>query len=351
MATYYTSDDYGDQITDAAQDDDTGTQWDLQGNSRIGVRVKGELPVSGRIELGLNDVVPGGGTVSTRLIYGTWDFGAGKLKIGKDYTPVSQFISGQVFAADLGLLGIGTYYGLRQGQASLSFGNFEVALVTQNDDTIESAPAGYANINYVGPDPGAEGVDSGGDPDSYIPKVEAKWGMSHDSWSFNIMGGFQYYEIEDVVSLDDGDTNDVDVTSWVIGGDVGFNFGPGYIKAAVSYDQNGGNGGWYSLPGAWDEDDDIKDSNVLQAALVGGFKMSDMVTFEAGFGIADQKTDVKGLDDTTPWALYGQAVIGMAPGVYIIPEVGYFDWDSNGDDDDDDLGKQFYLGAKWQIDF
>ena len=56
MATFYTSDDFGDLETTAGQDDDTGTQWDLQGNSRIGVRVKGEGSVSGRIELGPSQV-------------------------------------------------------------------------------------------------------------------------------------------------------------------------------------------------------------------------------------------------------------------------------------------------------
>jgi hypothetical protein len=353
MATFYTSQDFGDQTTGpppGGQDDDDGTQWDLQGNSRIGARVKGET-VNGRIELGINDAVPGGGTVTSRLVYGTWNFGAGTLKVGKDYTPVSQFISTQTFAADLGLLGIGTYYGLRQGQIALSFNRLNIALVTNTEGDVSTAPSGVGNVNYDGPGTAIPGVASGGDPDAYIPKIEASWGMSFDAFSFNLMGGFQYYTIEDVVQPN-GSTDDVDVTSWVVGGDAAFTFGPAYIRGAISYDQNGGNAGWYSLPGAWDGTDDMDDVNVLQAALVAGWKMSDTVSFEVGGGMANQDLDVAGFDDTTPWSVYGNATIQLAPGVFIIPEVGYFDWDESGAaGGGNDLGETLYIGAKWQIDF
>ncbi len=67
--------------------------------------------------------------VSARRVYGVWNFGAGTLKVGKDYTPVDQFISGQVFDGDLGLLGVGTQYGGRHGQIALGFGGFEIALI------------------------------------------------------------------------------------------------------------------------------------------------------------------------------------------------------------------------------
>ena len=49
------------------------------------------------------------------------------------------------------------------------------------------------------------------------------------------------------------------------------------------------------------------------------------------------------------WAAYLQAMITMAPGVYLCPEVGYYDYmdGTNGDSQ----GYQWYVGAKWQIDF
>jgi hypothetical protein len=48
-------------------------------------------------------------------------------------------------------------------------------------------------------------------------------------------------------------------------------------------------------------------------------------------------------------AVYLQSVITLAPGVYVIPEVGYYDYDNNADGDD--AGSLIYFGGKWQIDF
>jgi hypothetical protein len=77
-----------------------------------------------------------------------------------------------------------------------------------------------------------------------------------------------------------------------------------------------------------------------------------MVSFEAGFGYSDYSFDADGAEDTSPWAAYANASIQLAPGVWIIPEVGYFDLDNAPvDSSDNDAGSAFYLGAKWQIDF
>jgi hypothetical protein len=339
MATFYTSDDYGDfdlnGVSPAVDDDDDdGLQWTLQGNSRLGATVKGET-VSGRVELAvsgdIHDV-----DVRSRRIFGTWNFGAGTLKVGKDYTPTNQFISSQAFGGDLGLLGIGTWYALRPSQIALSFGGFNIAL-------IEPADADY----WL----------TGDDVDSYFPKIEASWGMAFDQFNFNIMGGYQYFEIEDQTT--GAATDDLDATSWVVGADAGFTFGPAYIRGAASLSQNPENAGWYNnSPYHWAgavlnaAADDLEDTDMIMAALVAGFKMSDMVSFEAGFGWQNIDPDVNGFQDTTNWAAYANATIALAPGVWIIPEVGYFEWDRvTVKIPDDELGSQFYLGAKWQIDF
>ena len=338
MATFYQDRDYNngtsaDLNTGPAwpgeNDDDARVQWDLQGNSRLGATVRAEN-VSGRFELGLKQGDGGGDAdVGTRRIFGTWDFGAAKLKIGKDYSPVSQFVSGQAYASDAGLLGNGAAYAGRNGQAALSFGGFEIAAITNNGGNIR-------------------GLDTG-DQDIYFPKLEAGWGMSFDTWNFGVMGGFQYFEYEDAGP----NTEDVDVTSWIIGGDVGFNFGPAYVKAAVSYGENWANAGWAGAvaPAAFDGDDDIDSITTLQVALVGGFKFTDQMTFEVGAGYNDNDSDVKGEDESDVWAYYGQAVISLAPGVWLIPEVGYYNYGDDFGGTGKDAGDQIYLGAKWQIDF
>jgi hypothetical protein len=359
MATFYTSVDLGDAATTAGGDDeDDGTQWELQGNSRLGATVKGDN-ISGRVELGLKGLDGGDLDVGTRRIAGTWNFGAGTLKVGKDYSPVSQFISTQAFAGDLGLLGIGTFYGRRPAGLELGFGRLRIALLDPSTDYIAGLGATSATLTIVTGGVTfnvSTAVGANGDIDSYIPKMEASWGMSFDQFSFNVMGGFQYYEIEDVTSGVNGTTDDLDVTSYVIGADAGFSAGPFYIKGAVSYSQNPSDAGWYmnAYPGqaVWDGDDDTDDTDVIQGALVAGWKMSDTISFEVGAGMADYDTDAAGADDTTPWAVYGNATIQLAPGVWIIPEVGYFDNDDLPiDANDNDAGDLLYIGAKWQVDF
>ena len=94
MATFWVSDDPKD-----TGNKDADLQWELQSNSRIGAKVRAES-LSGRFELGLQGTDGSDGNVTTRKIYGGWDFGSGKLKVGKDYGPAHQFVSGQVFDLD-----------------------------------------------------------------------------------------------------------------------------------------------------------------------------------------------------------------------------------------------------------
>jgi hypothetical protein len=389
VATFYNSNDGGDSAwrnLDTEGNKDAELQWQLQGNSRFGAKVKADN-VSGQIELGLKANGNADADVGTRRVYGVWDFGPGKFKVGKDYTPFKQFISGQIFDSDLGLQGIGTTYGGRPAQASLSFGGFEIAFIDPNvgqlsglgtnatqdalveaaQDALEAAAAAgdfaafilaQAQLEAALALPGLGSTD--GDVDKIFPKIEASWGMGFDTWNFGLQGGWQYYDIEDVVSIEDGSTNDIGVTSWTLGANVGFNFGPAYINAAGSYGVNVGNAGWndpsgYTASGGfgtWDGDDGVDNVDTMMLALVAGLKVSEMLKLEAGGGWrTDDPSDAPdGFDHRqNAWAIYGQAVIAMAPGVYVIPEVGYYEY---GDDfTDTDAGDQFYAGAKWQIDF
>ncbi|MEJ2730490.1 MAG: hypothetical protein P8185_18645 [Deltaproteobacteria bacterium] len=339
MATWYNTRDYnngtpsdldnGGYTVSNNFDSDSQVQWDLQGNSRFGATVKAEN-VSGRFELGLKQGSGGGDfDVGTRRIFGTWDFGAAKLKVGKDYTPVSQFVSGQAFAADAGLLGNGAAYGSRNGQLALSFGGFEIAAITNAGGKVRN-------------------LDTG-DLDKYLPKMEAKWGMAFDTWNFTVMGGLQYFEIEDAGAR----KKNLNVTSWVIGGDAGVNFGPVYVKGCASYGANWGNAGWSGAVAnaSFNGDDDIKDMTSFQGAGILGFKFTDQLTFEGGFGYSYNDSDLKGEDNTDVWAGYVQAVVSMAPGVWVIPEVGYYNYGEDFNGNGKDWGTQFYAGAKWQIDF
>ena len=122
MATFSIDRDFGDLVyspLDTGDTDDEGLQWALQGNSRVGATVKGEN-LSARFEYGTG--------VNLRRLYGEYDFGGWSLLIGQDYTPVTEFISGQVFDADLGLIGTGAFYGSRRPQLRATFGGFQEEL-------------------------------------------------------------------------------------------------------------------------------------------------------------------------------------------------------------------------------
>jgi hypothetical protein len=75
MATWYVSQDFGKNQV-AGQDNDSGTQWYMQTNSRFGARVKADK-VSGQIELATTASTTdsaGDGAVNTRRAYGVWKF-------------------------------------------------------------------------------------------------------------------------------------------------------------------------------------------------------------------------------------------------------------------------------------
>jgi len=315
MSTFWEDQSYDNNS--AADDEDL--LWFVQGNSRVGATVKADS-VSGRFEYGTG--------VNLRRLYGTWDFGSGKLTAGQDYTPITVFYSGQVFDSDNGLLGQGNIYGSRRGQLRLEFGGFQIAAIQITGDDDRGA----------------------GDIDTYLPLMEARYSMSTDAFSFDIFGAFQQYSID----TPPGPVDDLDVQSWAIGAGGGFNFGAGYLKASISYGANTGDMGYFRgakgmLNAAGNDIDDVKE---LQGLVVVGFKASDMVAFEGGVGYYKMDPDNVDLEDNDQYmGFYVQSVMTMAPGVYIVPEFGYYDKYDYGAGAINDDASYWYLGAKWQINF
>jgi len=348
IATWYVDRDYGDATVNG-QDDDQATQWYFQGNSRLGAKVKADK-VSGQVELALGS---GGtssgdgsdGAVSTRRAYGTWKFSDyGWLKVGKDYSPVTDFISSQWYDADGDLYGEGNFYGRRPAGITLGLGDFELAFLT---------PSYGADVGTT--TTGINGA-TGGDPDSYIPRVEASYNLKFGPGYIKPFGGFQWYSVEEngIGNV----TDDIDVFSWVLGVSTKWNIGAFSIGGQLSYGINeGAVTGWdtgsnaraSSLPTISGGGDDIDDVATLQALIVPSFKVSDTLRFEAGVGYRMDDPDAQGLDKDEVLIFYLQALITLAPGVTIGPEVGYYDYmDGTAGNDQ---GNLWYAGAKWQIDF
>ena len=329
MATFYSIVD-----KDLNNDNDTvnRTQWAQQGNARIGATVQVNDQIGGGFEVGED--------FSTRKLYGTYNFAGGsQLLLGQTYTPSSgYFYSNSVFDGDGDLLGVGQFYTGRRAMVQWKTGGFKLAFIeptTIDDD---------ATRVY----------------DLIIPKIEANYAFKGDSWFLDAYGGFQYY------SIDYFQGNDPDVTAWVVGLGGGMNFGAFYVNLGGHYAANAGAYGAYGAgfggltpindDFAVDADQNEIDNSGWGALAVLGWNMNDMWTIEGGVGYEYAELDVDGPagDGESVWQVYLNTTVNIAPGFFIVPEIGYASYDYAAvtvAGQDEAKPNIFYAGAKWQINF
>ena len=318
---------YEDKDADERGFDDRDTTWKLNNVSRVGATVK-QGDVGGCFEYG-----PG---VNLRRLYGTWDFGAGELLVGREYTPIF-FIANQAYNGDKGLSDFGGLFS-RYPMIQIKIDGFKLAFIEpgaelSGDDkkTIENVTGG--TVSY----------------DTTYPKVEASYTLAMDTFSVKLFGGWNAFE---VVVVDD---KEYDITCYIYGVAGAVNTGPVTLKAMV---WNGQNVNLYGLtvlhavdftPEYEENSDKIKDNNGYGGIASIGFKINDAIGVEAGYGYVSAKNDVSGAHDDEAWAVYLQAPITLAQGVTIVPEIGRCDYETDGDDNN--KGHKNYFGAKWQINF
>jgi hypothetical protein len=295
--------------------DDDDLLWLLQGNSRIGARVK-----AGNIGGGFEY----GSAPNLRLLYGTWNFGAGELLVGQHYTPWNYFISNQVGlnGGDTDLLPYGGMYDGRRPMIQLSSHGFKLALVQPNT----AALGGYGTV----------------DTDTSIPKIEASYGFNAGPAKLTLFGLYNTFDAVDAANNEEG------VDSYGLGFGFMMPFGAAYLNGNIWMGQNIGTSGiWNEGADApvWDGTS-IVDNDTTGYALVAGFKMSDAISFELGYGATMSELDA---DEDEATALYAQATINVAKGFSVTPEIGKIDYkeDAAGNDE----GDTTYFGAKWQINF
>jgi len=316
--------------------DDSDTTWASQTNSRIGAKVDAG-DVAGRFEMS--------SSFGLRLLYGEWNFGSGKLLVGQDYTPTDQILSNNIGVLPSGTLtnapatdgegsglGVGNMYNSRRAQIKLKFGGFQLAF-------IQPQTAGHS---------GAFGTDV----DTTIPQIAASYKFKTDMFSITPYGAYNTYELTNTAS-DAGQS----VDSSILGAAVTVNFGAFYVKGNAWAGQNiaglGRAGSIALYQTAWLNGSTYEDSDQVGGQVFVGFKLSDMLTFEAGYSLETSEVDVAGVkyeSDPTHW--YIDAVITLAPGVMIVPEFGVYDLgDNKVGAATTERGDVTYFGAKWQINF
>ena len=315
--------------TDIISGDDGNTQYSeyLQVNSRIGAKVKVSDELAGRFEYGAS-----GGNANIRLLYGEWDFGSGKLLVGQDYTPLCWLWANQVYGHDGDLLPHGAVYSHREAQIRLTFGSFKIAFINPDDTVNNNGKSG--------------GATYGGTTDVTIPAIEVGYTLDLDVVSLDFGAGYSTFEAT-------VGGNEEDIDSYVLALGAQFDKAGFFMKGDVYYGQNAGNLIWISVDGDYKIDDGFAefdtingkflDNECIGFMLVAGYKINDTFTVEAGYGYNQTELDDNDEDESATY--YINTTIHLAPGVFVVPEIGVLDGDEDGDTE------TIYYGMKWQINF
>jgi hypothetical protein len=311
--------------------------------------------------------------VNLRRLYGTYNFGAGTIKIGQDHTPMDLFVSDQcgLGGGDCGLIGWGTMYTGRQPQLGLSMGGFSVALrkpavtqiLTAQTTSIVSLPAGSTaptGGTLLGTAGGLDNysVTAGDfakiDTDTTMPTIEAGYSFSFGPAAIMLAGGYSSY---DVAGISGTTEKEYSVDSWAVGLAFKLGFGPLYVNGSVYTGENPEGLGLaqdITIEGADynSTTDAIEDTETLVYVLVLGFNVSDMIKLEAGYGAIQNERDLGAVTsevETNAW--YIQAALNPVKNVFIIPEIGVVDYNEleKTGAADKELGDVTYFGVKWQI--
>ncbi|MBW1692542.1 MAG: hypothetical protein JRJ70_17750 [Deltaproteobacteria bacterium] len=323
---YTFMDDRSKEVSGLGVSDDD-LSWFLQGNSRIGAKVKNG-DIAGRFEYGSGP--------NLRLLNAAWKFGAGTLVVGQDYSPIDTFISNQQgppkWGGDIDGLPWGGIYDGRTAQLKLKMASFQVALVQ----------------------PKVVSVVAANDTDTSMPKIEACYNFKTGPLALKVLGAMNTHD--DVVIAGTTETSH-SVDSNVFGVMAKYATGPFSVAADLYMATNPGNFGLLvdnAVSKAAFASNAIQDSDAMGALVVLGYKASDMIKLEAGYGMVACEREVAGVTtEATTTSMYVQAVITMAKGFYIVPEFGtvdYGDLEVTGAPDTKQ-GDISYFGAKWHINF
>jgi hypothetical protein len=355
--------------------DTANFEQDLNGNARIGAKVKVNDSLTGRFEYG-TEAETEEDIANVRILWGEWDFGVGSLGIGKNYTPLLMPYSNQVYnifaegKGDSNMAKFGMLYGDRKAMIRLKFGTFQIALVepktmvanyvTLNDDS------GYEAGTFVHPLAGEMSyylADGQPETELSMPAIQVKYKLDFKMGHLNFAGGYQTFDVLD-------NTEEYSVDSYILALGGRLNLGGFYFKGNVWGGQNVGNLADIlvsnqivsSMDGFDDRDGlgmgfarwsdgtfnvakGLTDNDALAAMVVVGYEIRKGLYVEAGYGYTSTELDETGSEKFDADTYYLQSTIFLAPGVFLTPEIGVLEVKQ------DDQAKITYAGIKWQINF
>jgi hypothetical protein len=130
---------------------------------------------------------------------------------------------------------------------------------------------------------------------------------------------------------------------------VNLNVGPGYFQSNAFTSHPPDNDALSPTPNeTFFLRDTLTDTTAKGFNAAAGYKLSNRVTLEAGYGYVEHDHNQTKFSEEA-WAIYAQAILNLAPGVQVIPEIGQIDFDKN--QPKKATADNFYAGAKWEINF
>ena len=351
MLTFYES--YNAQETRGPNHiNDKGTKWGLNSITLLGAAVSvGDI--EGRFEYG-HDVV-----IYTRLLYGAWNFGSGKILVGQDYTPLYWTINNKVYMDDSNMFGFGQFYGGREAQIKLLYGNFQAALINPSRGISATTDAFSDSL--------AINVGS----DILIPRIELSYDINLDSLRGRVVGGYKTFKA--ITNEGTGSEDSKNIDAWIAALAMKYSAGPFfagvtgfYAENVASYSgdgaggvvamnirkhgtvANGGLGGHVSgMPEINSLTGEIDDCKTWGAHAVIGYKINDIVSAEIGYGYQQDKWNDSG--KLVAQSYYFNIPINIAKGFSITPEIGIETYKLKSGGDSTKIGKNTYFGANWRI--
>jgi hypothetical protein len=330
MFTAYEDATPASTVPDTEADSATDLYWYLQSNSRIGANVTTDGPISGHFEYG--------STPNLRILSATWNFGAGSLLVGQDYSPVDSFYSSSCGkpsdGGDCGLVGYGTLYTGRVAQIKLMYGPLQVAFI----------------------EPSATAIGTDVDTETSIPEIEASYSFNVGPVALKPVLGFGSYDSIDAADHSNG------ISSTVLG--IGGTYATGPVKVffTVYTATNAGNLGLlqfakgatsaaYNVAGT-----DIEDASSMALLIGAGYQVNPTMGLEVGYSMLNtEQDDVDVTGETTEYSTttyYINATIALAKGFLLVPEIGMVDFgDKEYGSTSIDQGEATYYGAKWHVNF
>ncbi|MBU5613030.1 hypothetical protein [Geomonas azotofigens] len=185
LGTFWTQNSFYSPATGAARHD-SDFSLDNFGDSFVGVKVK-EGEYSGVAEVGLYNPKAYSKGVEVRLLYGEWDFGEGKLRIGKTPSPY-VFRSQQVWDSDGGFNGYGSLWDGRYANIKVTMNNgfyvdaMQPRVGNQANNTTNVSP--NADVTAAYSQTGNSYAATYTDYDTMLPKMVVGYEGKLNNWSY-----------------------------------------------------------------------------------------------------------------------------------------------------------------------